>query len=156
MTIKGIIDEDFVNYKVPSMTLMFPKCSFKCGHDLCQNSEIANQPDIVVDSYKICRRYLDNDITSAVVIQGLEPFDSWDDLYEFLIALRIHYYCYDDVVIYTGYNRDEIEDKIGILQRSFTNIVIKFGRYIPNQTSHYDNVLEVNLASDNQYAERIS
>ena len=37
----------------------------------------------------------------------------------------------------------------------FTNIIIKFGRYIPNQKPHYDEVLGVNLASDNQYAERI-
>jgi hypothetical protein len=36
------------------------------------------------------------------------------------------------------------------------NIIIKYGRYIPNQASHYDNVLGVYLASNNQFAEKIS
>jgi hypothetical protein len=37
----------------------------------------------------------------------------------------------------------------------YKNIIIKYGRYIPNQTPHYDEVLGVYLASDNQYAVRI-
>jgi hypothetical protein len=37
----------------------------------------------------------------------------------------------------------------------YKNVIIKYGRYIPNQTPHYDEVLGVNLASDNQYAERL-
>lgn len=36
------------------------------------------------------------------------------------------------------------------------NIIVKFGRFIPNQHPHYDEVLGINLASDNQYAEKIS
>ena len=156
MILKGIIDEDFVNYKVPSMTLMFPRCSFKCGQDICQNSDIINQSDIQIEPCDICKRYLDNPITEAIVLQGMEPFDSWDDLAHFLIALRIWFYCDDDVVIYTGYNSEEIKDRVDDLKRTFNNIIIKYGRYIPNQTPHYDEVLGVYLASDNQYAERIS
>ena len=30
MIIKQLIDEDFVNYKVPSMFIAFPRCTFKC------------------------------------------------------------------------------------------------------------------------------
>jgi hypothetical protein len=37
----------------------------------------------------------------------------------------------------------------------FDNIVIKFGRYRPGQQKHFDEVLGVELASDNQYAKRI-
>ena len=33
MKIKGLISEDFVNYKKPAMTIMFPYCTFKCGTD---------------------------------------------------------------------------------------------------------------------------
>ena len=40
--------------------------------------------------------------------------------------------------------------------KQFPNIIIKFGRFIPNQQSHYDEVLGINLASDNQYAKKIS
>jgi len=32
------------------------------------------------------------------------------------------------------------------------NIIVKFGRYRPNQEKHYDKILGVFLASDNQYA----
>ena len=63
--------------------------------------------------------------------------------------------CNDDVVIYTGYYPDEIKDALDVL-KGFKNIIIKFGRYIPNRQSRYDEILGVTLASDNQYAERIS
>ena len=155
MILKGIIDEDFVNYKKPSMTLMFPHCTFKCGAELCQNSPLVSQEEYHIDSYDICKRYLLNDITEAIVCQGLEPFDSWFDLQEFIIAIRIHYYCFDDIVIYTGYEENEISDKIEYLS-SFSNIIIKFGRYIPNQEKHFDEVLGVYLASDNQYAKALN
>lgn len=157
MLIKGIIDEDFINYKKPSMVIEFPYCSFKCdkecGKQVCQNGTLANSPNINVDRMGLINRYLKNDITKSIVMQGLEPFDSWDDLTTFIFLLR----CYsdDDIVIYTGYNEDEITEKIEIL-KYFKNIIIKFGRYKPNQTPHYDDVLGVKLASDNQYAERIS
>ena len=38
------------------------------------------------------------------------------------------------------------------LVTNYNNIIIKFGRYIPNQGTHFDKVLGVKLASDNQYA----
>lgn len=97
--------------------------------------------------------YINNPITEAMVMQGLEPFDSWEDLYNLIKELRE--YTEDDVVIYTGYNKDELLDKIKKLSQ-FKNIIIKYGRYIPNQTSHYDENLGINLASYNQYSERIS
>ena len=61
----------------------------------------------------------------------------------------------DDIVIYTGYNLSELEEKVELLSY-FDNIIIKFGRYIPNQQAHHDDILGVNLASDNQYAIKIS
>ena len=33
MKIKGLMTEDFVNYKKVSMTIIFPYCTFKCGKD---------------------------------------------------------------------------------------------------------------------------
>ena len=58
-------------------------------------------------------------------------------------------------MIYTGYNREEIAEQIGTLAGE-GNIIVKFGRFIPHQEPHTDPVLGVGLASDNQYAERIS
>ena len=99
MVIKGIIDEDFVNYKKPSMTIEFPYCSFKCdkecGQQVCQNSALVN-----------------------------------------------------------GYTEEELKDELPILKQ-FGNIIIKFGRFIPNSLHKFDNILGVELASHNQYAKFI-
>lgn len=153
MKIKGLITEDFVNYKKASMTIIFPYCTFKCGKDYCQNSSLAKTPIIEISIDDLVNRYINNPITEAVVMQGLEPFDSWNDLKEFVQKLRE--YNNDDIVIYTGYNKDEVSKYIEELS-VYPNIIIKFGRYIPNQEKHYDDVLGVYLISNNQYAERIS
>ena len=156
MLLKDVIDVDFVNYRLPSMTLGFPKCSFKCqkecGEAICQNGALANMPNIEISANDLVERYLHSSTSQAVVCMGLEPLDTWDDLLEFISAFREK--SDDDIVIYTGYTKDEIPIYIGKLKQ-FTNIIIKFGRYIPNQKPHYDPVLGVKLASDNQFAERI-
>ena len=160
MLVKGIIDEDFINYKKSSMTIMFPKCDFKCdkecGMPVCQNSELAKQEDIEVNKYVLAERYLNNPITHAICMQGLEPLDSIHDVCDFISTIRCHYRCYDPIIIYTGYNRNEIDDRYLGWFKLCDNIIIKYGRYIPNQQPHYDEVLGVMLASDNQYAEKIS
>ena len=153
MLIKGIIDEDFINYKKPCMVIEFPYCSFKCGKQVCQNGALANSPNINIERMDLVDRYLKNDITQSIVMQGLEPCDSWDDLITLIFLFRC--YTNDDIVIYTGYNESEVSEQIERL-RYFKNIIIKFGRYIPNQQAHYDDILGVNLASNNQYAEKIS
>ena len=156
MVIKGLIEEDFVNYKIPSMYIAFPSCTFKCerecGQKMCQNSALATSPDIDISINSLVQRYMNNHITKAVICAGLEPLDSWDDLQCFIMNFR--YWSGDDIVIYTGYNKDEIQDKIEWL-KLYGPIIIKYGRYIPGQKPHYDDVLEIKLASDNQYAERI-
>ena len=154
MKIKGLISEDFVNYKKPAMTIMFPHCNgFKCGAEYCQNSPLSKAEDIEMDISNIVIRYLNNPITESVVMQGLEPFDSWDDLIGLVGCLR--HSTDDDIVIYTGYNKEEIVDKLSLLSK-YKNIIIKYGRYIPNQEKHYDEVLGVYLASSNQRGEKIS
>jgi len=157
MLIKNIIDEDFVNYKKSSMYVAFPFCNFKCekecGIKCCQNSPLALSPNIDVDIDRLVDRYVKNEITHAIVMAGLEPIDSFDDLLTFID--RIRQKTDDDIVIYTGYYKAEILDKIEVLQR-YKNIIIKYGRYIPNQEYVYDEVLGVKLANKEQYAEKIS
>lgn len=169
MRLKGLIDEDTVNYCKTAMYIIFPTCSFKCdkenGISLCQNSALATYPDINITKEELCERYLNNPITHAVVCGGLEPFDSELDLLSFIDTLRRKYQCQDDIVIYTGYTEEEIFSgkrehatassvELSMIQNllAYDNIIIKFGRFKPNQQSHYDAVLGVNLASDNQYA----
>lgn len=156
MQVKGIIFEDFVNYKKPSMVIEFPKCSFKCdkecGLQVCQNSTLVNEPSIDIEIKDIVKRYINNPITEAIVCQGLEPLDSINDLIELLYTIRVEYHCNDDIVIYTGYNKNEgVAEVLSTIK--YPNIIVKYGRFIPNQKPHYDKVLGVNLASDNQYAE---
>lgn len=157
MIVKDILDEDYINYKKASMVISFPKCSWKCekecGQRVCQNSALAKAPDIEISVEKVIDRYLNNPISKAVVCCGLEPLDSWSDLLMFIEKFRAK--SQDDIVIYTGYYKEEITDKIDILKR-YKNITIKFGRYLLGHKKHYDEVLGVELASDNQYAEVIS
>ena len=159
MHIKGILDEDFINYKVPSMHICAYTCSFKCdkesGESCCQNSSLTKMATITTKDDAIIERYIKNDITKAICFAGLEPLDQFDELVHFIRQLRNKYKCDHDVVIYTGYNKDEVPDKISELQK-FKNIVVKFGRYIPHNERHFDKTLGVFLASPNQYAERIS
>ena len=153
MKIRGLISEDFVNYKKPAMTIIYPFCTFKCGTEYCQNSPLVHEAIIELEISEIVKRYINNPITESIVMQGLEPFDSWNYLLEIVKQLREN--CNDDIVIYTGYNKNEIQKQVKILS-NYSNIIIKFGRYIPNQEKHYDEILHVYLASDNQYAEKIS
>lgn len=157
MIVKGIQDEDFVNYKKPSMFISFPSCTWKCekecGKKVCQNGTLATSPNIEIDFKTIVDRYMNNSITKAIVFGGLEPFDTWNDLQNLIMEIREK--TTDDIVIYTGYKKEEISYAIDWLHL-FPNIIIKFGRYIPGQESHYDEVLGIYLASDNQLAERIS
>lgn len=159
--LKGIIWEDFVNYKKPCMTLIFPICkNFKCdkenGVQLCQNWGLAAAPSQTVQVESLIKRYMENPITEAIVLQGLEPLDSLIDVYTVAACLNASD-CRDDFIIYTGYNKSEIPSK-AIQDLAYLipgHLIIKWGRYIPNQEPHLDPILGVKLASNNQYGELI-
>lgn len=160
MLLKTLVFEDLNNYYKPSLLIGCAHCTWKCcielGADisLCQNSQLALSPNMEVSAEEIYEEYKKNNITSAIVFGGLEPMVQIKDILEIIQCFRING-CDDDVVIYTGYNKYEIPNEIEKLSK-YKNIIVKFGRYIPNQTSHKDDVLGVMLSSDNQYAERIS
>lgn len=139
------------------MFLGFPRCTFKCekecGVCCCQNSDLAKAPNILIDTNDLIDKYLANPITKAVVCGGLEPLDSWEELQNFIMCFR--YWCYDDIVIYTGYTEVEIADKIKWLEL-YEPIIVKCGRFRPNDTHHFDEILGVNLASSNQYAFKLT
>ena len=122
MRVKTIVDEDFTNYKKPAMFIGTVSCDGKCCKEagiplsVCQNDEWRNS------------------LTQAIVFGGLEPFEQFGEVFNVIGKLRAEYNCNDDVVIYTGYNRDEIEDRVNALDL-FGNVIVKFGRYIPNRPS---------------------
>lgn len=157
MKIKGLIEEDFVNYKNPSMFIQTCYCSFKCekecGKQVCQNSPLIKEQVMEIDDDALIDRYLKNPITKSIVFGGLEPFEQFGELVSFIYKLRQK--TNDTVVIYSGFLKSEIMEQVNVLNQ-FPNIIIKFGRYIPNDTPRYDPILGVYLASQNQYAEKIS
>lgn len=159
MRVKTIVDEDFTNYKKPAMFIGTISCGGKCCIEagiplsVCQNDGWRASAPISFDDEQLCIRYLNNPLTESIVFGGLEPLEQFDELRSFLEVLRGQFQCKDDVVIYTGYYFEEVPEWIQRLA-TYGNVVVKFGRYIPNQKHIFDEVLGVELASDNQYAER--
>lgn len=98
---------------------------------------------------------MNNPLTKAIVFGGLEPFEQFKELERFLFSLRRVFGCDDDVVIYTGYRPEELSHELNILSGYYNNIIVKFGRFVPNSQHRFDEVLGVELASDNQYAVKI-
>lgn len=159
--VKAVMTERYQDYKYPCMFIACHSCSFKCDKEckmrVCQNSALAKSPDIEVSIHDLIRRYTENPITKSVVFGGLEPFDDIYNVLGFICELR-DVGVDDDVVIYTGYTKQEVVDSFYeayIELISCGNIIIKYGRFIPNKTKHFDPVLGVYLSSDNQYAERL-
>ena len=163
--VKTVVDEVFQDYKKPSMLIAMPNCNWKCckekglNIEICQNSDIALQPTIEIEINTLIKRYLSNPLTSAIVFGGLEPFDDPSEMLTFISALRQIYKCDDDIVIYTGYTEEELRKKEPIfffMAETLENLIVKFGRFIPDQKPHYDPVLGVELISDNQYGKYVS
>lgn len=161
MRIKTIIDEDFTNYRVPVMTVGTCFCGGKCCTEAgipiteCINDAWRHKPIIEIPDDEIIRQYLNDPISEGVCFGGLEPFEQFNEVLAFIDAFRCRFRRMDVIIIYTGYCKAEILPQIERL-RKYPNIIVKFGRYLPGQISHYDKVIGVKLASDNQYAERIS
>ena len=170
MKLVTLIDEDFINYKRASMLIATPYCDFKCnmdaGYEVCHNMHLANTDIIELSNVVLVDRYMSNPITNAIVFAGLEPFyfdnpngtfiTYEDGILDFIARIRVDVQCKDDIVFYSGYTEVELE-QAGILRllEIYGNIIVKFGRFIPNSKPRFDEVLGVTLSSDNQYAKYI-
>ena len=64
--------------------------------------------------------------------------DQFLDLLECIEAFREK--TIDDIVVYTGYDKKEIEEHLMTLKK-YKNIIVKYGRFIPGQQQHFDKVL---------------
>ena len=158
MKILNIKPEDFTNYKKPAMFIGMGTCTFKCCNEagispeICQNYYLKDDY-IELDPKTIVGNYMSNNISEAIVIGGLEPFDDAINLIDLIDEFRKN--TDDDIVIYTGYYPGEITKYLFYLTE-YENIIIKFGRYIPDYKPKKDKVLGVELASSNQYAVRLN
>lgn len=153
--LKGLVEEDMVNYRLPSMFLITCFCDFKCekedeaGATFCQNSSLARAPIIEIGIKTLINKYINNPISKAIVIGGLEPFCQFEEIKDFITQMRV--ITKDPIIIYTGYYEKEIQNEINQLI-PYGNIIIKYGRYKKNNPGRYDNILGIHLASDNQEA----
>lgn len=143
------------------MFLITSTCDWKCckeagiDNSVCQNHDLIKEQPKEIENEIIFKRYSNNPITKSIVIGGLEPFDQFNELFNLIYYFRIVGKCNDPFIIYTGYYPEEISGLVKFLTM-FKNIIIKFGRYIPNRNNIYDEILGVTLVSDNQFAKRIS
>lgn len=159
MKLKTIVDESLEYYKEPVMLLAFPHCTFKCCIEaglpttVCQNEPWCRQPTYDFPDEEIIDRYLSNSVTSGLCGAGFEPLDSFEELLVFLTKLRQK--TEDVFIVYTGYVFEEKKEETKRLSE-FKNIIIKYGRYRIGDKPHRDKILGMDLASDNQYAIKIS
>lgn len=158
MKVKNILIEDLINYKKISLFIGTPTCNGKCWRekglpsDTCQNFTLCNQQDVELSNQELINMFDKNILQEAVVFGGLEPFEIFADILEFIHDFRKDHD--NDIVIYTGFEENEINGYIKILSL-YKNIIIKFGRFIPNDKPIFDNLLGVNLASSNQYSKKV-
>ncbi len=157
--LKSISWETFQDYKNPGMLLATCSCDWKCLKEknldisICQNCSLAREKTIEIGFDKLYQEYSNNPITKSIIFGGLEPMLQFNEIHGFIKYFRAK--TDDDVVIYTGYYPSEIEDKIKMLS-GFSNIIVKFGRFDPDRPKIFDDILGVELASDNQFAVKIS
>ena len=161
MRAKFIVTENFQDYKEPNMFIGTISCCGKCCTEqgipfgVCQNDPWRAQSFKHYEDSEIIEKYLADPISKAVVFGGLEPFEQFDEVYDFIRCLRVNYGNFDPVIIYTGYYENEILSSVELLKQ-FKNIVVKYGRFLIGHEKHFDDVLGVYLASPNQYAVKIS
>lgn len=160
--------DNVTDYEETSMLLVFPKCSGKCGPACHNYNMIGKTAPLNVKVEDIVNLYNSLSDHKAVVCAGLEPFDSFDDLYALVEAFANNSKpC--DFVIYSGYypyNDVSYENSTGItnvweLARKIVKIkgsnqdftlYFKYGRYIedPNDDGYDSRLLGVHLSSRNQ------
>lgn len=134
-------------------------CDWKCLKEqdldisVCQNSELTKQKNIDIPINNIINRYINNPITKAIIIAGLEPMLQFDEVIQFIKEFRN--VSDNDIVIFTGYYPEEINSQINELKK-YKNIILKFGRYKHESNKKYDEILGIWLISDNQFALKIS
>lgn len=146
MLIKELIVEDFNSYMYPTTTVRLP------------SGDPDEVPIFPMPDNGIIELFVYNDKTRALVIKNFAPLNSssFDEIIELLRKLRVEYKQKDSLfILYTDYDKKDIEDKLLALRSYVGPVIVKFGQYDPTYPPKMDSVLGIMLSSSNQYAERI-
>jgi pyruvate-formate lyase-activating enzyme len=141
------------------MLIATHSCDYKClieknlPLDVCQNSHLSMCETKSEEIELLIKRFNDNKLSDCIIFAGLEPMLQFKEILNFIKEFRKKNN--EDVIIYTGYYENEVLDKLNILS-NYKNIIVKFGRYDASLSSIFDNILNVELISNNQYAKKIS
>lgn len=128
-------------------------CEWKCKE--CINKKHKDEYVISFPTIgEIIEQYQRNILASTIIFAGLEPLDSIPNLT--LIIDHFRQVTNDTIIIYTGYEIDEMtsnSDGLWLFHelKSYGNILIKFGRYIKDRPKVFNEILGIDLASDNQW-----
>jgi len=147
-----------INYYIPigiSCTWKCKDCQnihYKKFFEKCDQNHKSWMKNVKINTKTIITNYMKNSLVDSIVLSGLEPFDNFDDLKILINDFRTFFD--DDIIIFSGYEDIEIDHKIEELEKYY-NIYVKFGRYIPNRKKFFDKLLNVELASDNQYSKKL-
>ena len=153
------VAEVFQDYKKPALFLSVCFCDWKCCKEagipvtVCQNHSVINQVNHEL-SFSSLLKMVQSSYTDAVLFAGLEPFEQADEVIQCIEYLRANG-VQKDIVIYTGYYPEEI-DPDTISRLASCDIIMKCGRFVPNSSPRFDEVLGITLVSDNQYGVRLT
>ncbi len=156
------IRDSFHEYRKSGLLIAVRDCDYKCCHEggydisMCHNYHLDGAKEIELSPDNLGNRIINNNTIDCIVIAGKEPMldKYFNDIVSTINYLRNNKWN-KDIVIYTGYTEEELKEKINILKNN-KNIIIKFGRFIPNQKPIYDEIGGIFLANHGQYFKRIS
>lgn len=151
--VKDVV-EVFQDYKKSALLFCTCFCDWKCcieagiSKDICQNHKIANQREVNLPFEKALNM-VKFSITDSIIFGGLEPILQAEEVCSLIEYLR-NKGITKDILIYTGYYIEEIEESV--LQRlKNCHVILKCGRFKPDRPKKFDEILGITLASDNQY-----
>jgi uncharacterized radical SAM superfamily protein len=146
------IRETFVDYKKTGLYVSGSRCDLKCKE--CFNENLKHSPTIKINPIQFVEDYIiKNQVIESVIFSGLNWFDKFEDLIQLVNCIRVKSDI--DIVIYTGYKESEVLNEIDMLKEN-KNIIVKFGRFIPNQEPIWDELGGIYLANKGQYFKKIS
>lgn len=169
MLLLGVKTDNVTDYKKTSLLIAFPNCIGKCKG--CQNQHLIDNPQnkeyLQVTADSIADFYNRLSTHNAIVMAGLEPLDSFNDVIDIIHSFGKIITRDTDIIIYSGYNTDEYEDKfkqdlinafkaVTAVNDKIRCLIIKLGRYdedclVRDNKEWFNRHLGVKLATTNQY-----